>query len=435
MIPIAWQWFSDSRYGLFIHWGPYAHYGRGEQVLYREHLDQHQYALTASQWNPSHYDAQQWAQVAVKGGFRYAVLTTRHHDGYCLWDSKQTNYTAMKCAPGRDFVQEYIQAFRAAGLRVGLYYSLADWRSAAYWSSPKESSPAWYQYRDTVHQQVRELLTQYGKIDVFWFDGAWPHSAAKWDSHGLVHMMRHLQPDILINNRLDSHSPWAVPNGTKGHAAEAPGESAILGDFGTPEQHITADPSRLWESCMTTTWRWWGYAQGERWHAADQWLDRLCQAVSQGGNLLLNVGPHSDGRLPEPFLTRASDVGRWLQKYGQSIYGCTRGDVTEFSSKGWQTRHGNTLYLIYRFWPGQTTERIAEFQTPAVRATLMTTSQPLPIDHQPDAMYLTGLPEVVDEPLFPVIKLEFAHPPAPKPWAEERLWKIDPQIMKDWAIE
>ena len=430
-IPEHWRWFAEARFGLFIHWGPYALYGRGEQVLFREHLDQHEYAQRARSWDPEHYDAASWARIARDGGFRYAVLTARHHDGYCLWDSHQTDYTSTRSAPRRDFLREYVDAFRAAGLRVGLYYSLGDFRSKAYWSNPREDPQGWQTYRKAVHEQVRELLTNYGRIDVLWFDGPWPHSAADWDSEGLIRMIRELQPGILINNRLDAKPPWGPP----GDAVEAAGESRVLGDFSTPEQRIAADPDRLWESCMTSTWRLWGYAVGERWRSAAELLDKLCAAASKGGNLLLNVGPQADGRIPDPFIERTGAIGAWLATHGQAIYGTERGDVTEFVTKGWQTRRGNTLYLIYRFWPGQSRERIAEFDTRVIRATLLTTGQTLGIEQRPDAIYLSGLPASSPSELFPVIQLDFEAPPQPKAWAQRRLWNLDPLSMQSWAIE
>ena len=137
LIPEGWRWFAEARYGLFIHWGPYAQHERGEQVLFREQLDQNQYTQAACAWQPKYFDARQWAKTAVDGGFRYAVLTTRHHDGFCLWDTRTTDYSSAAQAAQRDFVSEYVEAFREAGLRVGLYYSLADWRIPAYWEGPR----------------------------------------------------------------------------------------------------------------------------------------------------------------------------------------------------------------------------------------------------------------------------------------------------------
>jgi alpha-L-fucosidase len=304
IIPTHWKWFNEARLGLFIHWGAYAAYGRGEQVLFREHLDQRAYEKNACRWNPQKFDAKAWADVAKRAGMKYAVLTTRHHDGFCLWDSKFTDYTTAVQAPKRDFVREYVEAFRAAGLRVGLYYSLIDWRVPAVFEGPEHDPKGWQAFRDYVHNQVRELLTNYGRIDVMWFDGGWPETSQQWGSHKLVEMMRSLQPHLLINNRLGRDDD--DPAGTGG-------QSRSLGDFSTPEHRIVEDPNRLWESCDVSTSRLWGYATGERWRSADVLLDKLVECASKGGNLLLNVGPTSDGELPTEFVKIADRIGEWMK--------------------------------------------------------------------------------------------------------------------------
>ena len=305
--PQKWRWFYQARYGLFIHWGPYATYGRGEQVLFRDHLDQRAYGERACAWNPGEFDAKQWAQVALRGGFKYAVLTTRHHDGFCLWDSKYTDYSTMAQAPKRDFVREYVDAFREAGLRVGFYYSLADWRIPAYWCGPEVDQEGFDAFRRYIHDQVEELMTNYGQIDLIFFDGAWPHGADRWGSEDLIKKMRRWQPGILINDRLDCKNPFSI--GASTEADETPGHSDRWGDYGTPEHRIVADPNRLWESCQVSTWRLWGYTNGERWRPADLLLDMLVESAGMGGNLIMNVGPEADGRLPQPFVDRAERIG------------------------------------------------------------------------------------------------------------------------------
>jgi alpha-L-fucosidase len=425
-----WQWFPESRFGLFIHWGPYAMYGRGEQTLFREHMDQRVYAETACRWNPQKFDARQWAEVAKAGRMKYAVLTTRHHDGYCLWDSQYTDYTSARQAPGRDFVHEYVEAFRAAGLRVGFYYSLADWRIPAYWNGPAVDPEGWEAFRDYVHNQVRELLTHYGQIDVMWFDGAWPQSQADWQSAELVEMIRSLQPHILINNRLGAEGTGAA---TPGEVVPDVGRSRKLGDFGTPEHHITADPNRLWESCQVSTWRLWGYTIGERWRPADLLLDMLVEAASKGGNLLLNVGPDAAGEFPPEFVERAAAIGRWLAVHGEAIYGSEAGEVCEFITYGRQTRQGNNLYLIIRFWDGRDSLTLAGLETPVKRVLFLSTGQELIFSQNEDYLTVTGLPAEPSTDLFPVIKLECEGPPQPRAWAADRLWQGDPRRMAPWA--
>ena len=432
-IPEKWQWFQQARYGLFIHWGAYAQYGHGEQILFREHLDQREYAARACSWKPERFDATAWASLARRAGFRYAVMTTRHHDGFCLWDSHLTRYTTARQAVERDFVGEYVEAFRQAGLRVGLYYSLADWRVPAYWDGPTRDPRGWETFRDYVHGQVEELLTRYGKIDVIWFDGAWPHSALDWKSPELVDLIHRCQPDILINNRLGLLPVEGSPLKPHADGGMGVGESRTLGDFGTPEHHITAESGRLWESCQVSTWRLWGYTTGECWRPADLLLDMLVEASGKGGNLLLNVGPTADGELPPQFTERAEEIGRWLEVHGEAIYGSEAGEVCEFITYGRQTRKGSNLYLVIRFWDGSPTLHLAGLETRVQRAILLTTGQELDIRQDSDHLYLSGLPRERPTALFPVIRLECAAPPTARPWAVDRLWNGDPARMTEWA--
>jgi len=425
MIPDAWRWFDEARFGLFIHWGAYAAIGRGEQSLFRDHLDQAAYAEAACRWNPTRFEPRRWAEVAAGAGMRYAILTSRHHDGFCLWDSQHTDYSTARQAARRDFVREYLEAFRAAGLRVGLYYSLADWRIPAYWDGPDRDPEGWEVFRQYVHDQVRELLTDYGHLDVIWFDGAWPHSQEDWQSARLVETIRSLQPHILINNRLGLSEDDTAEEGV--------GRSRTLGDFGTPEHQIVADPERMWESCQVSTWRLWGYTIGERWRPADVLLDMLVESASKGGNLLLNVGPTADGELPAEFVAQMAQIGRWMERHGEAIYGSAAGDVTEFITYGRQTRVGNNLYLIVRFWDRRGEVRVAGLATPVRRAVLLTTGEEVPVNQVGDVVTITELPHEPPTDLFPVIRLECDEPPQAAPWAVDRLWQGDPARMTDWA--
>ena len=428
-IPAHWRWFPESRFGLFIHWGPYAAIGRGEQVLLRERLDQAEYEDAACRWNPGRCDPREWARVAKDAGMKYAVLTTRHHDGYCLWDSKLTDYTSAAQAPKRDFVREFIEAFRAEGLRIGLYYSFMDARVPAFWEGPRTCPEGWEEFREYVHGQVRELLTGYGPIDVFWFDGAWPRTQQEWKSRELIETMRSLQPEILINNRLGKSEP-----GEQGDAAavEDAGLNADLGDFGTPEHRIVAE-ERLWESCQVTTQRLWGYTNGEWWRPSDLLLTFLIESAVKGGNLLLNVGPGPDGTLPPEFVERLGDIGEWMRLHGEAVYGVGRGDVTEFITRGWQAARGRRLYLIIRFWDGNASLTMPGLKTRVKQATLLTTGQDLEFSQTDDFLTILGLPRERPAKLFPVIRLDCESEPEAWDWAVARLWKYDPRINTGWA--
>lgn len=430
-VPEAWQWYNDARFGLFLHWGPYSQYGRGEQVINREWLDQKEYARTACRWNPEHYDPAVWAAIARRAGMRYAVLTTTHHDGYCLWDTATTDYSSAAQAPRRDFVAEYVEAFRAAGLRVGLYHSLIDFRLPAWFDGPTKDPKAWQAVCDYKFEQVRELLTAYGKIDVLWFDGIWPHRGLgdDFDSQAMMRMIRELQPDIMVNDRLEWPQfsyYWQFENWRDRYKGK------LLGDFGTPELGIYTDPDFLWESCQTATTRLWGYARGEAWRSPAELLTLLVDCARQGGNLLLNVGPQPDGRIPPQFIERTEAIGAWLEIHGEAIYGSDSGMVTEFITYGRQILHGNRLYLIFLNWPETPELRLVGLKTQARRATLLTTGQSLTIDQNDDRLVLSPLPPQRPCPLFPAIRLDFDSPPEPNEWGATRTWQR-PDLFARWA--
>lgn len=436
VVPDKWKWFTESRYGLFIHWGPYAQWGRGEQVLFREHLNHEEYAEQACAWTPQHFDPELWAYTAKKAGFKYACLTTRHHDGFCLWDSAFTDYSSAKQAAGRDFVKEYTEAFRKAGLRIGLYYSWIDWRLPAYFDGPQKDPEGWEKVRTYLHNQVKELLTNYGQIDHFFFDGVWPRNADDLQSVELLEEMRKLQPNILINNRL------GYSNKIDGYRADGgigAGDSDTLGDFGTPEHAIASEATRLWESCQVTTWRLWSHVIGERWRNTDVLLDMLCECAEKGGkhggNLLLNVGPTADGQFPPEFVERALEIGRWLDVHGEAIYGTDGGSLTEFITRGRQTMKDNKLYLIIRFWDGRPELRLADLTSRVLDVELLTTGQSLPFEQDGGTLIINGLPREAPTRLFPVIRITCDGKPTTNDWGEYRLWEGDPERVAAWARE
>ncbi|HNQ35462.1 MAG TPA: alpha-L-fucosidase, partial [bacterium] len=307
-------WFNQARFGLFIHWGLYSLLKRGEWVMYVERIPAAGYAKLARRFQPKHFDADAWLQRARAAGMRYAVLTTRHHDGFCLFDSRASDFTSVRTAAGRDFVAEYVEACRRAGLKVGLYYSLLDWRFPGYFNREKypESFEAMV---EQAHAQVRELLTNYGPIDILWYDGGWipgverTEMARLWRAAELNAAARRLQPGIIINNR-----------------------SGLDEDIDTPEQHVTASAAgRAWETCMTMgDFCGWGYIRNNpNFKTATQLIQHLVQAAAGGGNFLLNIGPRPDGTLRNKEIRRLEEIGAWMQANGASIYG------SELLPKGW----------------------------------------------------------------------------------------------------
>jgi alpha-L-fucosidase len=246
----------------------------------------------------------------------------------------------------------------------------------------------------------------------------------------LVNKIRTLQPDILINNRLGRSSS---ADGQQVDGGEGAGGSRTLGDYGTPEHHATPEKQRLWESCQVSYWRFWGWTPGERWRGADQLLDSLCDCAQKGGNLLINVGPDPEGRIPAEFRERAGAIGEWLHTHAEAVFQTDGGDLTEFITRGYQTLRGNDLYLIIRFWDGAEEMRLPDLPSPLESATLLTTGQDLSFTQKDDVITLKDLPAASPTPLFPVIRLRFCERPQTTQWGHERLWDGDPQRVADWG--
>ncbi len=322
------SWFVDGRLGMFIHWGLYALPARHEWVKNRERLTDEAYQQYFEHFDPDLYDPKAWARAAKAAGMKYFVITTKHHEGFCLWDSALTDYKVTNTPYGKDLIRPMVEAFRAEGLRVGFYHSLIDWHHPEFpvdSRHPMRDNAAFREatkgrdvsvYAEYLRGQVRELLTQYGKIDYLFFDFSYPGEDGKgrddWQSEELIKMVRDLQPGILVNDRLDlldTDYGW---------------------DFRTPEQVMMTDWLRvggrrvLWETCQTFSGSW-GYHRDEAtWKSVEQLLHLLIDTVSKGGNLLLNVGPTARGEFDGRALESLGGMGEWMKRHGRSIYGCTQ---------------------------------------------------------------------------------------------------------------
>lgn len=344
------KWFQDARFGMFIHWGLYAIPARGEWVRNQERISIEDYQQFFDEFNPDDYDPREWARVAKDAGMKYAVLTAKHHDGFCLFDSRLTNYKATNTPARRDLVAEFAEAFRAEGLRVGFYYSLLDWHHPDYPAYGDEHHPMrdneafkgkthdFDNYLDYMHGQVRELLTNYGKIDIMWFDFSYGKmSGEAWRATDLVKMVRTLQPDIIIDNRLGGNLKSAKPE-------------IYAGDFACPEQIIppegivneNGDPIP-WEACITLNNHWGYCATDSDYKSPKQVIRALVECVSKNGNLLLNVGPNARGQIPEESIDILREVGKWMRKNGESIYGCKAANRPK-PEWGRYTQKGSKLY-------------------------------------------------------------------------------------------
>jgi alpha-L-fucosidase len=381
------RWFQEARFGMFVHWGLYAQLGRHEWVMNRERIPVAEYEKLADTWKPKERPAREWARLAKQAGMKYMVMTTKHHEGFCLWDTQQTDYNAVRRGPGRDLVREYVEACREFDLKIGFYYSLMDWHHPDGALCARDEA-ARRRFLDFTQGCVRELCTNYGKIDIMWYDVSWPlESPERWESVKMSAMVRRLQPHIIINNR-----------------------AQLDEDFGTPEEHVTAaEEGRAWEACMTFNGSWGYMPISPDWRSVREVIGMLCTATAGQGNLLLNIGPAPDGSVPPEAVERLTAVGQWINTYGEALYGpVDRADTrTEWMPTGRFTLKGNTAYYWCNRWPGRELA-IGGIQTKVLKASLVATGEALPFEQSEDRLVLKGLPEANPDPLAGVslIKLE-----------------------------
>ena len=325
------KWWTDARFGMFIHWGLYALPARHEWVKRHERMTNEEYEKYFKLFDPDLFNPQDWAKMAKEAGMKYAVITTKHHEGFCLFDSKYTDYKSVNTPYGKDIIKKWVDAFKAEGLKVGFYYSLLDWHHPDYTidrnhpQSPKNEQDYarlnkgrdMNKYRQYIKNQVKELLTNYGKIDIIWLDYSFPSgkhgkSRKDWDSENLLAMVRKLQPEIIVNDRLDLLD---VDGGW---------------DFTTPEQYKVSkwperDGKRIpWETCQTFSGSWGYYRDETTWKSTHQLLELLIESVSKGGNLLLNVGPTARGLFDYRAQDRLKAMGEWMAVNNRSVYNCTQ---------------------------------------------------------------------------------------------------------------
>jgi alpha-L-fucosidase len=361
------QWWHAAKFGMFIHWGLYSVLGRHEWVMENEGIPVSEYEKLAAEFRPKPNAARDWARLAHRAGMKYMVMTTKHHEGFCNFDTKLTDYCAPKQGPRRDLVREYVDAARGEGLRIGFYYSLMDWLHPD-GARCKTDEAARRRFVDYIHGQVRELMTNYGKVDILWYDVAWPLDAKGWESVEMNQMVRKLQPEIIINNR-----------------------SKIPEDFDTPEQRIEASHNRPWESCMTLNDSWGYHAADTNWKSPTTVIRNLITCARDGGNYLLNIGPKPDGSIPEESVRILTTVGDWMNKNGATIRESDhcqprRGNYLSFTCKG------NTLYAHVHYWPGETVV-IGNLLNKVSAVKLFAIDEPVKFEQDDFRVRLTGLPK------------------------------------------
>jgi alpha-L-fucosidase len=401
------QWWREAKFGMFVHWGLYSQLGRQEWVMSLEDIPVTEYEPLAKTFHPRPHAAREWARLAKQTGMKYIVMTTKHHEGFCLFDSKLTDYCATKQGPGRDLVGEYVEAARAEGLRVGFYYSLMDWHHPDGMKA-KDDPAARARFIEYIHGQIRELLTNYGKIDILWYDVAVPLDAIGWESQKMNDMVLQLQPDILVNNR-----NW------------------LAGDFKTPEQTVEAALGD-WESCMTLNDSWGYTTADDNWKTPQRIVRNLVQCGQDGGNYLLNIGPKPDGSIPEPSVRTLTAVGKWMAKNSVAIYG-TQASHVKFSNIAGFTRVGNTLYIHVYFWPGASAT-IGGIMTPPKSAKFLASGKEVHFTHTGTQLTFTDLPAVAPDDPLTVIAAEFESEPVQNSLAVRVIDTINEIVRKQHPV-
>jgi len=382
-------WFDQSRFGLFIHWGAYSVAARGEWLANRERVPKEEYIRRyVDHFHAEAYAPEDWAALAVEAGMGYAVLTTRHHDGFALWPTETSDFHAGCLGPKRDLVGPYVEAFRKAGLKVGFYFSPADWFHPDYPGSTFRDWPgendwtneeARLRFIDYYRQQIRELLTNYGRIDYLWYDGCIPSNLQSCEAN--EEALR-LQPHLLINER--NGPPFHV------HVSE---QAIKPGPIGEP-----------WEACMTLNDNWGYHAGDANWKSPGRVIQMLTETAAGAGNLLLNVGPRADGTIPTESVKILREVGGWLRRNGESIHGSARSPFPWITS-GRVTTVAGRVYL--HLWLGTGKEFCyAELKNRVLTARLLDSGQDVRFEQNGDRLILHDLPDLLPDRITTTIVLE-----------------------------
>jgi len=402
------QWFRDAKFGMFIHWGVYALLGKGEWIRTVDQIPQDEYAKLPPRFNPTKFKPAEWAALAKRAGMKYMVVTTKHHDGFCLFDAHNTDWKVTRTPYGKDVIAELTKAFERKRVRVGYYYSIMDWHHDDYlprleWEAPGRPAEGHdvMDYIAYMREHIEQLLTEYGSAPfVLWYDGGWMNKPEELSGAETNARARELKPDILINDR---------------HFTKE--------DLLTPEQRIpptgirdeNGDPA-LWEACLTMTSHWWGYDKHEKIYKTPEFLIRmLVDIVSKGGNLLLNIGPKPDGTLQKEFVDRLNALGKWMDKYSAAIYGATASPFNLLPFYGRVTTKGSKLYVHVFEWPGDQQVRLPNLANKVKKAYLLEKAKsPLACERAGDD-WIVRLPKRAPDKAASVFVVELDGPPQVEP--------------------
>jgi alpha-L-fucosidase len=375
VLPLADErmaWWREARFGMFIHWGLYSilageWMGRtdhAEWIRNTAHIPLAEYDKLVARFNPTRFDADQWVGMAKDAGMKYVTITSKHHDGFCLFDNRLTSFCIRSTPYRRDIMAQMADACRRAGLRPCWYHSIMDWHHPDYlprrdWEAATRpvDGARFSRFVRYLHGSVAQLLQTYGDIGVMWFDGQWEGTWTHELGRALYQHCRQLQSGVIVNNRVEGWSQTPITD--------------PLGDFRTPEQEVPATgwPGVDWESCITMN-RNWGYNSHDHdFKSVPQLIGLLVETASKGGNLLLNVGPKADGTFPDESVERLAAIGRWMRVNGEAIYGTT---ASLFASTPFRsTTKGNRIYLFVTDWPEVPPFAVPGLRTPIRKAYLL----------------------------------------------------------------
>lgn len=381
------RWFRKARYGMFIHYGLFSLLGRHEWAMCYERIPFAEYRPLIRRFRPRRDCVRDWIALAREAGMRYACLTTRHHEGFALFDTRVSDFNSQNSPTGRDLVREYVEACRKAKIGVGLYYSVADWGDAGYVAGPRKDPPGWRRFVRVVHEQLRELMTNYGKVDYLFYDGCPPPKT--WRCAQINAEIRRLQPDILISDRC----------GLSEDVLSAEGYT------------ITADPGKPWETCITSNGTSsWGYNHGDPdWKSPRQTILHLMTCAHNGGNFLFNFGPRADGGVPPQAARLLRQTGAWLKRNGEAVYGT---DPHPFDYVDWKLSTGRDkrVYIPLHYYHGAETV-VAGIGNRVRNARVLFTGQRIRFRQEGDRVFLTGLPRRSPDPYLTVMALDLVGRP------------------------
>jgi alpha-L-fucosidase len=424
-------WFREARFGMFIHWGLYAipagewngkkSNHNAEWIQSQAAVPSAEYAGLLEKFNPIKYDPDAWVRLAKDAGMKYIVITSKHHDGFCLWDSAHTEFDVASTPYGKDLLKPLAEACQRHGIRLCFYHSIMDWHHPEYgnkepWrGNAANPAPNMDLYTNYMKAQLKELLTGYGDIGIAWFDGEWESSWTHERGQDLYHHLRTLDPDLIINNRVDK--------GRQGMAGMTkPGE--YKGDYGTPEQEIPANglPGVDWESCMTMNNTWGFSAHDQQWKSTENLVHNLIDIASKGGNYLLNVGPTAEGEIPGPSIERLRELGEWMKVNAGAIHGTQASPFTRAFPWGRCTRRtlpdGNSrLYLHVFEWPANQRLELTGVANEVIGAGLLADPSQTVATNRENGKLILSLPATPPGPHASVVTLDLAGAPNIQPVA------------------